>query len=276
MQHATDTIREKYPTLLAHAPSLDCAGTVVPGSKVYCTVSKSTTSKTQLSIQLSEEIREDGQFPRVGYHPNLAENICKELISRRLLVSELGDYDSYDAQKTFGNSRVDFVLYGSSTATAAAAVATNCVTTSIHAGSSIKTVEDQAAKPAMKKLRRNAKTAANATTAVTSSSSPVVYSSSSEECYNNSVGGLLSGSSSAKPATGTVTLLEVKNVVGADFPFGKVPEARGRVGVYERPVEGYERCAIFPYGVQVRGVESGFNGIVLGLIVTGLYTVCFN
>lgn len=58
--------------------------------------------------------------------------------------------------------------------------------------------------------------------------------------------------------TDTITLLEVKNVVGADYPAGGVPKARSNVGAYEaaagRPGEPYERAAIFPHGSHKPGI----------------------
>lgn len=44
------------------------------------------------------------------------------------------------------------------------------------------------------------------------------------------------------------TLLEVKNVVCADYPQGGVPPGRPAVGVYTAPAEGYEAKALFPHG----------------------------
>ncbi len=44
------------------------------------------------------------------------------------------------------------------------------------------------------------------------------------------------------------TLLEVKNVVCADYPQGGVPPGRPAVGVYTAPAEGYKPKALFPHG----------------------------
>jgi DNA-binding sugar fermentation-stimulating protein len=168
------SMREKYHTELAHSPGLDCAGIVVPGSKVYLGES-SKSSKTKFSIQLCEELREDGSYTKIGYHPAIAEKFCKVLLDKNLLTAELGDYERFDTQQTFGNSRVDFVLYGK----------------------------------AQEQHKKSAKT------------------------------------------KNTITLLEVKNVVGADYPCGQVPVGRSKVGVYERECtteKPYQRSAIFPHG----------------------------
>ena len=160
-------------TVLAHAPSLDCAGMVMPGTKVWCSAS-SASSKTQMVIQHCEEIREDGTFTRVGYHPQLAESICRKLLVEHYLGNDfLGGYETVEQQKTYGNSRVDFVL-------------------------------------------------------------------------------------TSETSTKTKTLVEVKNVVGADYPAGEVPVTRGTVGVYEKVTsrgQRYRRAAIFPHGSHKPGIR---------------------
>lgn len=52
--------------MLAHAPSLDCAGMVVSGSYVYCSQNTNGNTKTAYTIQLSEELRETGKYEIVG------------------------------------------------------------------------------------------------------------------------------------------------------------------------------------------------------------------
>lgn len=122
-----------------------------------------------------KEIREDGTFTRVGYHPNLAEMIGRKLLVDHLLTGDLGAYDAILEQQTFGKSRVDFVL--------------TCA------------------------------------------------------------------------AQKSKTLLEVKNVVGADYPRGNVPAKRSPVGVYEydgtatATKGGYKRSAIFPHGAHKAGIK---------------------
>ena len=61
-------------THLAHAPALDCAGMVVPGAIVQGFVHCSANDlrrkvKTAFTIQLCEELREDGVRVLVGYYP---------------------------------------------------------------------------------------------------------------------------------------------------------------------------------------------------------------
>jgi hypothetical protein len=51
---------------MAHAPSLDCAGMVMTGTSVYCTENIGRSVKTAYTIQLCEEIREDGSYTVVG------------------------------------------------------------------------------------------------------------------------------------------------------------------------------------------------------------------
>ncbi|KAI9008678.1 hypothetical protein DFJ74DRAFT_688259 [Hyaloraphidium curvatum] len=109
MQAALDALRSKHGTKLAHAPALDCAGIVVPGSRVWCTPS-SESSQTDLAVQLCEEAREDGSWSTVGYHPSLAEKMCEEMLARGSLAPYLGEHTEVGSQKTFGKSRVDYVL----------------------------------------------------------------------------------------------------------------------------------------------------------------------
>jgi DNA-binding sugar fermentation-stimulating protein len=49
---------------------------------------------------------------------------------------------------------------------------------------------------------------------------------------------------------GSQLLCEVKNVVGADYPRGQVPEGRSADGVYQTDTHGqpYSRTAVFPHG----------------------------
>jgi hypothetical protein len=100
-------------THLAHAPALDCAGMVVPGATVHCSANDPRRKlKTAYTIQLCEELREDGARVLVGYNPASAEAACAALLRRGLLREELGEYDAAGVlrQQTFGASRVDFVL----------------------------------------------------------------------------------------------------------------------------------------------------------------------
>lgn len=53
---------------------------------------------------------------------------------------------------------------------------------------------------------------------------------------------------------GGVTLVEVKNVVCADYPEGGVPEGRSKVGVYTSPASPYTRTALFPHGAQKKAI----------------------
>ena len=99
---------------LAHAPSLDCAGMLVSGSNCFVTENAGSHTKTAWTVQLCEEHRGIHHSVVVGYHPRLAERIAKSLLSHSdgLLRDELGEVGTIAAQRTFGNSRVDFVLEG--------------------------------------------------------------------------------------------------------------------------------------------------------------------
>ncbi|KAI8469474.1 MAG: hypothetical protein J3K34DRAFT_522137 [Monoraphidium minutum] len=52
---------------------------------------------------------------------------------------------------------------------------------------------------------------------------------------------------------GGLLLLEVKNVVCADYPEGGVPPGRSKVGVYTSAAVPYTRTAIFPHGARKKG-----------------------
>ena len=101
---------------LAHAPSLDCAGMCVPGSIVYLSPAASTASKTSYTIHLCEEQRLNEENVLIGYHPSLAEKALKALIedtSSDFLSISFGvkpEEASLSSQRTFGDSRFDFVL----------------------------------------------------------------------------------------------------------------------------------------------------------------------
>lgn len=166
-----ESFRELNQILSVHSPSIDCAGMVVPGATVYCTMNNKagSTAKSNATIQLCEECREDGSMVRVGYHPALAESACRVMLEEKLLAEEVGHYDRFQSQFTIGKSRFDYVLHDES-------------------------VPDQK----------------------------------------------------------TVTILEVKNVPGCDYPVGLVPAVRSSVGIYEylpsSGSNGYVRSAIFPHG----------------------------
>ncbi|KAG2435933.1 hypothetical protein HXX76_007128 [Chlamydomonas incerta] len=163
--------------VLAHAPAMDCAGMVTPGATVYMSKSAprapgAPPAATSHAIQLVEDQRPGGTAAVVGYHPQLAERLAAELVRRRLLEAALGAgrVVGLESQRTFGNTRVDYVL---------------------------------------------------------------------------------------KMEDGSRMLLEVKNVVCADFPdvAGGVPPGRPAVGVYKVPVpsgrlEHYSPTALFPHGAQ--------------------------
>lgn len=53
----------------------------------------------------------------------------------------------------------------------------------------------------------------------------------------------------------SLTLVEVKNVVGADYLRGQVPAGRSKAGVYEVDNPDNLRCAIFPHGSHKPGIR---------------------
>ncbi|KAF6261218.1 hypothetical protein COO60DRAFT_802466 [Scenedesmus sp. NREL 46B-D3] len=61
---------------------------------------------------------------------------------------------------------------------------------------------------------------------------------------------------------GSRLLLEVKNVVAADFPEGAVPAQRSKVGVYTVAAEPHTRSAIFPIGSAGNAKKKGVKGVV--------------
>ena len=99
---------------LAHAPSLDCAGMLVSGSNCYVKKNAGSHTKTAWTVQLCEEQRSATRSVLVGYHPHLAEKIAQSMLSHSsgLLKDDLGEVGAIAKQRTFGNSRVDFVLEG--------------------------------------------------------------------------------------------------------------------------------------------------------------------
>ena len=78
---------------LGHTPALDCAGMIVPGAVVYCTVNGGHT-KSKYTVQFCEEQREDGGIVTVACHPNLAERAARVLLEEEYLTEELGLYDA--------------------------------------------------------------------------------------------------------------------------------------------------------------------------------------
>ena len=112
----------------------------------------------------------DGGTSLIGYHPSRAETAAKAMLDRRLIGHKVGSYEKVEKQKTYLDSRVDFVLVNDS--------------------------------------------------------------------------------------DGVLTLVEVKNVVGADYFVGEVPAERCEVGVYtrERRLPSDGRHAIFPHGAAKPGL----------------------
>lgn len=201
---------------LAHAPSLDCSGMVVPGSTVWMSTATGATAKTSWTIQLCEELRAEGTV-RVGYHPMLAENIAKQLLLKGLLSDSLGDLSGHilQGQQTFGASRVDFVL-----------------TREVVARGEEEVTPEE---PSPTKAKRSG------------SKRKVVERQEQHAAAQDDVGEML--------------LVEVKNVVGADYAEGSVPKTRSPVGVHLlSPGTGHKRHAIFPVGSSSN--KPGLKGIV--------------
>ena len=100
--------------VLAHAPSLDCAGQVVPGSVVLVAPNANPSAKTKYSIQLVEQTK--GTDPSlIGYHPALAEALSKRLLTLGILSSQLRlpftpDTSQVLSQTKYSRSRFDFAI----------------------------------------------------------------------------------------------------------------------------------------------------------------------
>ena len=62
-----------------------------------------------LLLQIAQDLREGGGIALVGAHPQLAEKLVSVALQQHL-ISELEPYVAVQQQKTFGGSRVDFVL----------------------------------------------------------------------------------------------------------------------------------------------------------------------
>ena len=69
--YVADVLLEGGEEALAHAPSLDCAGMIVPGATVHMTAN-APGKKTSHAIQVALEPREDGTYASVGAHPRCA------------------------------------------------------------------------------------------------------------------------------------------------------------------------------------------------------------
>ena len=97
--------------ILGHSPSLDCAGLIRPGKQVLMTPSPpGSKAATSHAIKLvAETARANCEPALVGAHPKLAEQLAQAALSAQL-IPELPSGYELTKEKTYGHSRVDFVL----------------------------------------------------------------------------------------------------------------------------------------------------------------------
>lgn len=93
---------------MAHAPSLSLAGLVSAGETVMMMKNDGTSQKTQYKIEFALETRKDNKIS-VGANPMLVEKLAGLALEKRL-IPDFPDYSTIEKQKTYGGSRVDFVL----------------------------------------------------------------------------------------------------------------------------------------------------------------------
>ena len=111
-------LREMAPEgslVLAHAPSLDCAGQALPGTIVLVSPNTNPQAKTRFSIQLIERKIEGSDPTLIGYHPSLAESLAKKILSLGTLNAEFQltstpESTQLSTQMTYGRSRFDFAI----------------------------------------------------------------------------------------------------------------------------------------------------------------------
>jgi len=95
------------PIVMAHSPSLGCAGLVSKGKIVYVIKNKNEKAKSKYIIYQTE-IKEKNTKMIVGVNPN----ICNTLYEHILLNNILDKFNDYEFKREFkiGDSRIDFML----------------------------------------------------------------------------------------------------------------------------------------------------------------------
>jgi len=223
--------------VLAHAPALDVGGLCAPGETVYMSKRPPNSGKTSHVIELAvcrgPECGENGMV-MVGAHPRLAERIAEEVLMRGLL------------SKTIGFS-------------AATKVA--------------KSKKPSSSEKKKKRIKNSEKDSIEAENDIHSKENKTIHLPSCESgpCTPiASKGNLLRGQTTYgdsridfeltidKSPDNIVSypgkqkaLIEVKNVVCADYCLPYAPKKKGKnhcVVTVDKPLEEYKRTAIFPWG----------------------------
>lgn len=220
-------------TILAHAPALDVGGMCVAGSEVYLS-ERSGEGKTSHSIELVRGAPlDDGKTVLVGAHPRLGESIAEEILQLGLLKEAL-------------ILKNDFVLG--------------------PVNSADETKKSSPKKQSPKKLKSN-----NIMHELAASSSVTTQQQVAKDAAQVSMRQQVTLGDSRADFQMTMTkpngkshrvIVEVKNVVCADYETGKEPTplSPGHCVVVAPPStcksedgkEGYQRTALFPWG-RTRG-----------------------
>ena len=95
------------PILMAHSPSLGCAGLVASSKKVYVIKNKNEKAKSKYSIYMAE-VEEYNKKIVVGVNPNITNSLFESIL-KSSIFPVFKDYN-IKREHTIGNSRIDFFL----------------------------------------------------------------------------------------------------------------------------------------------------------------------
>ena len=95
------------PIVMAHSPSLGCAGLVSKGKIVYVIKNKNEKAKSKYSIYMAE-VEEYNKKIVVGVNPNITNAIFESILKSSIFPA-FKDYN-IKREHTIGNSRIDFFL----------------------------------------------------------------------------------------------------------------------------------------------------------------------
>jgi DNA-binding sugar fermentation-stimulating protein len=152
--------------------------------------------------QLAEDLRSPGVTTLVGAHPLLAERLVEAAVQQGLLEGALGRHTALRRQQVFGDARVDFVLQQE----AGVSVEQEQQPQQGEAGPSVKQEQQRQEQEANKEEQEE------------------------EQQQQTAKRRKKQGKQEGQQRPEQQLLLEVKNVVCADFPAGGVPESRVKVG----------------------------------------------
>jgi len=93
--------------IMAHSPSLGCAGLVASSKKVYVIKNKNEKAKSKYSIYMAE-VEEYNKKIVVGVNPNITNAIFESMLKSSIFPA-FKDYN-IKREHTIGNSRIDFFL----------------------------------------------------------------------------------------------------------------------------------------------------------------------